>query len=194
MGNRIAYVAAVLVWVLLYSGCTWSGEVVPSSRQAIEPYFEEASPGILRGYDAFYVAPIEACTLEKDSLRRVEQPDVIKLAESFRRKLIKQLGSRAAMLPQPARNVALLQVTIADVSSTYASFQLLPGYIVPNMMRGGASIEARFLDSVSNRQIALFRDTRQGDRAGFFSGLGKWDGVERAFDEWAQLLASQIRR
>jgi hypothetical protein len=188
------FCAALLVLVAVITGCSSSDSGIPPSRKSSAPYFEETAQGALRKYSAFYIAPIEVYTVEGDRLRRVDDSEVQSLANDFRGKLIKQLGDRYTILPQPSRSVIFIKVAMTDVSTNYAMFQLLPGIVVPNAMRGGASIEAEFVDSVSNQRVALFRDSRQGARQGFFSGLGKWDGVQKAFDEWAALLAGSIRR
>lgn len=193
--SRLATVAVVLLTTICFlAGCQTSGSVVPSSREASAPYFEENSPGAVKRYDSFYVMPIEAYTIEGDYLRKVDDADIDRLTDEFRAKLIDKLGDRYAVIPQPSLKVAFLKVAITDVSSSYMMFQILPGYVVPNPMRGGATIEAKVIDSVSNRQVAIFRDSRQGARQGYFSGLGKWDGARRAFDEWARLLVTHIRR
>jgi hypothetical protein len=174
-------------------GCSSIGTSSPS-RVTVPPYFEEVSPGVLKSYTGFFVQPIELYGVDGDALRRVDDNDTRKLADDFRRKLIKSLGNKHATIPSASRSVALLEINIADVSSTYTAFQLLPGVLMPNVMRGGASIEARFIDSVSRKQVALFKESRQGEREGFLSGLGKWDGAEKAFDEWARLLGKHVNR
>ncbi len=192
--DKIAAVALILGLLCAASGCHSSGSAVPASREQLAPQFEESTPGVLRNYTAFHILPVNVYSTEKDYLRRVSDPEVEKLAEEFRAELIDKLGERYTLLPQPSRSVAFIQVAMTDVSTNYAAFQLLPGLVVPNAMRGGASIEANFIDSVSNRTVAVFRDSRQGARQGFMSGLGKWDGAKRAFEEWAQLLAGNTRR
>ncbi len=152
------------------------------------------SPGIMKRYNSFYIKDISVYSIEGDYLRRVDDKEVQELAESFRSKLIRQLGDQHATIPQRASNTAVINISLTDVDTTYAGLQVLPGLIVPNAMRGGASIDAKIVDSVSNQEVVRVRDSRQGGRQGFFSGLGKWDGAERAFDEWAQILAEAIRK
>jgi hypothetical protein len=81
---------------------------------------------------------------------------------------------------------------LTNVATTHAAFQLVPGGIFPDALRGGASIEARVVDSVSNQVVLRMIDSRQGQREGFLSGLGKWNGAQRDFDEWAQMLAGAV--
>lgn len=185
----------MFVFVLISSaiGCGANGLKVPESRESGKAVLEEIEPGALGRCEAFFVEPITVYSIEGDYLRRVEDEEVQKLADDFRRKIIRELDSRHTMMPQPRRNMALLRIAITDVSTGYLTLQLLPGALVPNAMRGGASIEAEFIDSVSGARIALFRDTRQGERQGFLSGLGKWDGVQKAFDEWARMLKGAVK-
>ncbi|RIL10652.1 MAG: hypothetical protein DCC75_03895 [Proteobacteria bacterium] len=182
-----------LVILLSLTSCQ-GGNTLSPSRQESKPQIETSQPGALKRYEAFYIPEIEVYEIEGDILRRVDQKEVEGLAQNFRSKLIRQLGSKHTMFPQPARNVASIKVALSDVSSTYALMQLYPGMLVPNAMRGGATIEAKVVDSITGKDVLTFRDTRQGERQGFFSGLRKWDGVESAFDEWAMQLGGAVSR
>ncbi len=64
--------------------------------------------------------------------------------------------------------------------------------VVPNTMRGGAAIEAKFVDSISGKEVLTYKDAQQGQRKGYLSGLGKWDGVKNAFDDWAKQLGDTV--
>lgn len=180
-----------LVLVLLLGGCQLTKSAAPS-RVLAEPEIRASSPGVMKRYSAFHVPEIQVLEVEGDILRRVSSGEARNLAEMFRSKLVRQLGSRYSSFSHPARDVAVINITISDLSSTYALAQLAPGLLVQNALRGGASIEARVIDSVSGEEVLTFKDTRQGERQGFFSGLRKWDGVEMAFDEWASKLGAAI--
>lgn len=186
--------SVLIVFLFLnFAACQSTATLAPS-RESAAPVIEAAQPGVLKHYDAFYIPDIEVYAIEGDVLRRVNEREVEDLAQQFRSKIIRQLGSKHTMFPQPARNVAKINIALSDVSTTYALLQLYPGMVIPNAMRGGASIEAKVIDSVSGKVVMTFRDTRQGQRQGFLSGLRKWDGVEGAFDEWAAQLGSAITR
>lgn len=190
--SRTFALLGILVGAFIINGCF---QGTPSASDASAPKMQVSmkEPGILRRYQAFYVAPVDVYSVEGDYLMRVSQREVDDLAAEFRSKLIRKLENRSTAFPQPASNVALIKVSLTDVSTNYALFQLTPGLVVPNALRGGATIEAEFIDSVSGEKIGVVRDSRSGERQGFLSGLGKWDGVKLAFDEWAQLLAGSIR-
>ena len=175
-------------------GCQFAARPEAGSASAPRMQVEAKEPGIMKRYNSFYISDIAAYSIEGDYLRRIDDREVQNLAEEFRSKLIRSLGSRYSPIPQKTKNTAIISVALTDVSTSYAAFQILPGAIIPNALRGGASIEAKVLDSVSNEELVTVRDSRQGERQGFLSGLGKWDGVERAFDEWAMLLSSATRK
>lgn len=181
----------LLTFAVLLCGCSMQGtHDTPGGLQE----FNEKAPNTLRKYDAFYVEQVDAYSVEGDYLRRVDDTEVRRLAEIFRTKIIRELGEKHTSFPQPAKNVGIIKVSMTDVASTYALLQVRPGLVAPNSARGGATIEAQFVDSVSRETVASFRDSRGGEREGLLSGFGKWDGVEKAMDHWAQLLSTSIRR
>ena len=174
-------------------GCQ-STASLPPSRLDDGPHIQSVEPDVMQRYDAFYIPDIAVYSVEDDVLRRVSSREVQDLADKLRTKLIHQIDDKYTMFSQPAKNVAMIRIALTDVSTTYTVFQLLPGVVFPNAMRGGASIEAKVVDSITGKEVLTFRDTRQGKREGYFSGLGKWDGVEKAFDEWAFELDSAIKK
>lgn len=154
----------------------------------------ESSPGILRQYDAFYVSPVTVLGSDKGRLTASSSRELNDLGERFREKVIHSLGSRHTMFPHPAKNVALVEITITNVWSNRAITNLRPGILVPNVLDGGATMESVFIDSVSQKPILKVWDSRSGERAGYLTGLTKWGGVQSAFDEWAILLSRNIRQ
>lgn len=188
--NILRSLLKTTVLALLF-GCSAVDPSAPSSNMG-EPQVTTKRPDVLREYRAFYIAPVTTYDIEADQLQRVQDDEVEQLAEEFRVILIRKLGDRYTAFPQPAKDVAVVHIALADVSSNFAMAQLRPGLLVPNAARGGATIEAVFTDSITKEVLATVRDTRSGARQGYFSGLGKWDGAKRAFEEWARLLMRTI--
>jgi hypothetical protein len=171
-------------------GCQRSLAPVAAANNRLR--VDTKSPGIMKRYNSFYVADVAVYSVEGEYLRRIEDREVDNLAQDFRSKLIHSLGNRHSPVPVQANKSAVIKVNLTDVYSNGAAFQVLPGIIVPNAMRGGGSIDATVLDSVTNEEIAHMRDTREGARQGYLSGFGKWDGVKTAFNEWAQILGGAV--
>lgn len=148
-----------------------------------------SDPQILSRYDAFYVEPVIMSSNDSKSLFPAPDNEMKDLAFTFREQIIRALGSKVTNFNQPARNVGIIKIKVHDIWSDSALLNLRPGAIVPNTFRGGATMEARFLDSVTKKEFGYVVDSRRGTRQGLFSGLGKWDGAKNAFSDWAKLLA-----
>lgn len=176
------------------TGCRYGTAPTMGSESRNNLQVVRKEPQVLRRYDSFFISDIGVYSIEGDALYRVQDREVEDLAEGFRAKLIRSLGSQHAVIPQRTRNTGVIKVALTDVSTSYGALQILPGAVVPNAMRGGASIVATVHDSVTNEMLVKVTDSRQGSRQGYFSGLGKWDGTERAFEEWAQILAQAVRK
>ncbi len=161
-----------------------------SAQQKVQ--IEKKSPDIMKRYDAFYIGEIHVYSADRGLLQTVDDTEVRNLADDLRSKLIRALASNYSPIPQRTRNTAAIHIGLTNVATTHAAFQLVPGGIFPDALRGGASIEARVVDSVSNQVVLRMIDSRQGQREGFLSGLGKWNGAQRDFDEWAQMLAGAV--
>lgn len=177
--------------VLVLISCSYMQDNNPSRFEGTRQV-NAVRPGVLSEYRAFHIMPIKVYSIEGDILRRVDGREAENLSEYFRSRIIRELEGKHTFFSQPAKGLAHLKIGISDISSTYASLQLRPGMLVPNYMRGGATIEAHFVDSVTGEEILSFKDTKQGTRVGMLSGVGKWDGVKRAFEEWAAELGSAV--
>jgi hypothetical protein len=149
-------------------------------------------PGILKTYKAYYVEPVRMYAIDSGKFQPASSVELDRLATKFRSKIIRALGDKHTLFNQPARDVAILRIAITNVWSTRTLLNLRPGFIVPNAVSGGASMEAQVIDSVTNEKVGFVTDSRSGARKGYMSGLTKWGGTESAFDEWAEMLRHSI--
>jgi hypothetical protein len=192
-GRAFGRVTLIFATMLSLSACRYGSPVASGDNLNGNLTVEAKSPGVLKRYNSFFIQDIGVYSIEGDYLRRVEDSEVRNLAEEFRAKLIRSLGDQYTTIPQRTGNTAGIKIALTDVTTSYGVFQVLPGVAVPNAMRGGASIDATIFDSVTLQPLVHVRDSRQGERQGFFSGLRKYDGAQRAFEEWAQALADAVR-
>ncbi len=190
----------ILLSLLSLNACSTSpiAHEAPSdlglTKSAQGPYVEVSKPGILKQYQAFYLNPIHFYSNDdRGRLISAEEREIDQLAASFKEKLVRKLGSRYSFFNQPARGVAIIDIQVMDVWSGRTLEALRPGLILPNNLGGGATMQAHIYDSVTKKKIATIWDSRSGKRTGYFSGLGKWNGTEAAFDEWAVLLSKSTR-
>ncbi len=166
---------------------------VDQAARSSTPKVTVAKPGILKAYSAFYVAPITIYGQDQGRLFPATPNELEMLESKFKSKIIAALGSNFTQFNQPARGVAIIDIKITDIWSNSAFEALRPGILIPNNLGAGATMQADFYDSITNKKIATVWDSRSGERRGYFSGLGKWSGVEGAFDEWAGMLRQSIR-
>lgn len=175
--------------VLFLSSCALLGGGPSTGEAASTQQIKFTEPNILRKYKAFYVSPVIMATNDSNSMYPASDREINDLAATFREQIIRALDSKSTNFNQPARDVAIINIVVYDVWSESNLLNLRPGIVVPNEHRGGATMSAKFYDSVSKKEIGYVFDSKRGARQGFLSGLGKWDGAKKAFSDWASLLA-----
>ncbi len=57
---------------------------------------------------------------------------------------------------------------------------------------GAASLEAEFLDSRTNAQLAVVIDEESGEKYKIIQGMSKWGHAEDAFKKWATRLRAWL--
>lgn len=124
-------------------------------------------------------------------------PDEIKeLSQEFHKAFIEALGDRLTDTPGP--DVARMRLAVTDletsspVSGTMTT--VIPVGLAVNLVKkgatggyigiGSASMEAEFLDSISNERIAVVVDKAPGGKF----DLGKLSAAKSAFSFWAERL------
>ena len=179
------------ILVAMFSACSAVGspEVGTGANQNS---FWEATPGIMRSYRAAFIEEIQILSGDTGRLVVAGDNEMESLASEFRSEIVRALGSKHSVMPVPARGIAIIRVRLTNISSSRTLEALRPGLVVQNNMRGGATIEVSFYDSISGKELARLADTRAGQRRGYFSGLGKWDGVRTAFRDWAPMIARKV--
>jgi hypothetical protein len=124
-------------------------------------------------------------------------PDEIKeLSQEFHKAFVEVLGDRLTDTPGP--NVARMRLAVtgletsSPVSGTMTT--VVPIGLAVNLVKkgttgeyigvGSASMEAEFLDSISNERIAVAVDDAPGGKF----DLGKYSAAKSAFKFWAERL------
>lgn len=182
-------IALVVGLTLVFASCGTARVLNSGSTSQPVSKIECVPPQKMKRYTAFHIEQVHLLSGDRGSLVPVEGREVRDLEATFREKLIRALGDRYTAFNHPTSGVALVEISIVDISSDSAILNLRPGMIVPNAYRGGATMQASITDSVTGATLCEILDSRQGGRQGYFSGLGKWDGAKNAFEEWAQMIA-----
>lgn len=136
---------------------------------------------------------------KKDSEYKGIQPDKIQeLADAYNKAFIDALNEAYPLTDKPGPDVMRVRVAITDLKTSKPVFgtvtTIIPIGIGVNLIKkgitgkwvgiGSASMEAEFLDSVSNERIGAAIDEKPGGKI----DLGKLSPAKAAFKFWAKRL------
>jgi len=144
----------------------------------------------LAEYDAFMIDPVEFRTRKDPPVLNDEQK--AEVANYFRTAFERTLGEKNyKIVTASGARVARLRAAITDVQKSKWYLNLHGATKMSGLGRGGASIEAEIIDSVSGEQLAGVIDAGKGNQfeLDHFKAL---DDVEDVIDGWAETLAARI--
>jgi hypothetical protein len=138
--------------------------------------------------------------LKEDSKFKGIQPEAMKeLADMFHVATVKELEGSYPIVGEPGPDVLRVRVAITDIEpsnpATSGLTTVVPiGLAISTIKKGvtgkhtgvgGASMEAEFLDSVTNERLAAAIDTKWGSK---LSGMTKLGAAKEAFEFWSGRL------
>jgi hypothetical protein len=138
--------------------------------------------------------------LKADSENKGIQADELKeLADEFNLAAVKALEGAYPIVAEPGADVLRVRVAITGIvpsnPATSGITTVIPiGLAISSIKKGvtgkhtgvgGASMEAEFLDSLTNERIAAAIDTKEGSK---LSGLTKFGSAKEAFEFWSGRL------
>ncbi len=158
-------------------------------------------------YNAFLIEPVtvwNAESLQKESGLKKDDLDI--LAKYFQDVLTKVPdGTKMKLATAPGPGVIAVRAAVTDVETSSPVSNALTSVVPVGILLsagkqlttgqaigvGKCTVEMRFVDSVSDRTLAMFSDTKFGkkyDSAGFT----KTGQTEEAMKEWANLMKERI--
>ncbi len=138
--------------------------------------------------------------LAKDAKYKDIRPEDMKeLADSFARAAIKEMKGAYPIVAEPGPDVLRVRVAITGIEPgnpvKSGVTTVVPIGLALSVIRkgatgqypgvGSASMEAEFLDSMTNERLAAAIDKRPGSK---FSGFTKYGSAKEAFEFWAKRL------
>lgn len=138
--------------------------------------------------------------LKEDSKYKGIQPEEIKeLAAMFHVAAAKAMEGAYPIVGEPGADVLRVRVAVTDIEpsnpATSGISTVMPiGLAISTIKKGmtgkhtgvgGASMEAEFLDSVTNERLAAAIDTKWGSK---LSGMSKLGAADEAFEFWSGRL------
>lgn len=211
--KNIRLTAEGLVIVLagcLLAGCAAAPQATHSGFLRDYPPFQ---PGPSDGVDLVYTKPgVDLSNyrrimvdevrfyLKKDAAYQgIQADELTELTESFHHAVFENLGSAYPVVAEPGADVLRIRLAITDIEPSKPAMTgvtaVMPvGLAISTVKRGvtgshtgvgGASMEAEFLDSMTNEQLVAGIDTFNGSKISGFTKLG---ATKEAFEFWAKRL------
>jgi len=154
-------------------------------------------------YHKVLVAPVTFWAGDDTQLSPEDQQ---RLLDYFHQALAKQLATRFQLVQQPGPGVMTLQVALADAKGATPVLRTI-SMIVPQArvlaslkylatgsyaFVGGATAEAKVLDSVTHQVLAAAVDRRIGGGSLETAAQWQWGDAENAMNAWAEQLTSRL--
>jgi len=207
------FVAKGLVIILagfVLTGCAGTPQTQHSGFLKNYPPFQ---PGPSDGVDQVYTKPGVDLSkyrrvmldevqfyLKKDAAYQgIQADELTKLTETFHRAVFEALGTAYPIVSEPGADVLRIRLAITDIELSNPAMSgmttVMPAGLAISAVKkgvtgshtgvGGASMEAEFLDSMTNERLVAGIDTFSGSK---ISGLTKLGATKEAFEFWAKRL------
>lgn len=136
--------------------------------------------------------PIIKIDVTKEENIGIKDEKLEDLINYFEEKLKEYIGEEQTITSNPGPGVVRIRTAITDIS---ASSPLLNIHWVTKLSKsgvGGASLEAEFVDSITDKQIVGIIDARQGRGLQYHKGFSKWGYTKDTLLQWSRILAQYI--
>ncbi len=144
----------------------------------------------LRHYTTFIIDPVVVHFHDQAKRDTADPATLAHMTTYLRGGLANAIKDRYGITAQPGRGVARLRVAITDIAKASTVPKLIPIGKALGAGRGGASMEAELLDSVTGQQIGAVIQSTPGNVMSL--GAAKWGDVEAAMDEWARRFRQRL--
>jgi hypothetical protein len=136
---------------------------------------------------------------EDSEYKGINTPDLKELTDGFDKALVDALIDKYPIVSEPGPDVVRIRFAITDLKQSKpvlsAVTSVVPSGVAISLVKrgvtgswvgsGGTSMEAMFLDSVTNEVLGLIADNRM---AAFTDRFTKWGSAQEAFRFWAGRL------
>lgn len=211
--RNMRFVAKGLVIILagfVLTGCAGAPQAQHSGFLKNYPPFQ---PGPSDGVDQVYTKPGVDLSkyrrvmldevqfyLKKDAAYQgIQADELTELTATFHRAVFEALGTAYPVVSEPGADVLRIRLAITDIELSNPAMSgmttVMPvGLAISTVKKGvtgshtgvgGASMEAEFLDSMTNERLVAGIDTFSGSK---ISGLTRLGATKEAFEFWAKRL------
>jgi Protein of unknown function (DUF3313) len=154
-------------------------------------------------YNKVLIAPI---TFWAGDATKVSPGDQLQLTDYFYQTIERQLSTKFQVVQQPGPGVMTIQVALIDAQTATPILRTI-SMVIPQARAlatlkylatgtyafvGGATAEAKILDSVTHQVLAAAVDKRVGGGSLKTAAQWQWGDAENAMTAWAQQLTTRL--
>ena len=211
--THLLYATLVALTCGMLVGCASTSQTQKDAPSGFLVNYPPFQPGPSEGADKIYTKPgmdlskyrrvmlDEAQFFLKKSAadHGIQASELKELSDTFHRAVFEALGNAYPLVTEPGPDVLRIRLAITDIETSNPAMSgittVLPVGLAVSVAKkattgsytgvGGASMEAEFLDSMSNERLAAAIDTFNGSKMSGFSKLG---ATKEAFEFWAKRL------
>jgi phenylpyruvate tautomerase PptA (4-oxalocrotonate tautomerase family) len=195
--NRVpsATVAGLMIWVAAMApGC--ASTPAPTGFLSDYSRLEMVKAGWMRyispklaEYSGFMIDPVQI-RVEREALDAEKRAEV---ARYMRDAIVRVLDENDyAVVTQSGTRTARLRVAITDIQESKWYLNIHPATKLTGVGKGGASMEAEVIDSVTGEQLAA--TIRRGQGKQFeLSPFSTIDDVKAVIDKWAEAAGERLQ-
>ncbi len=168
--------------------------LTPDPLDASRLYFEK--PGVdWERYTKLMIDPVVVYLHPDSKNQEIQVDELKKLTDLLHDTVVKKVSPSFPVVDEPGPDVLRIRSAITDVvpANPVVNMASIASFGVPVDM-GEASLEAEFLDSLSNERLAALVDRKVATPVDlkFYKGFTKWGHAEEAFEKWAQELLDEL--
>ncbi len=145
-----------------------------------------------KNYHRFKVDPIVVHFAPNAKGTAIDPGRLEQLTDGATQKLMEAIAKREKLVDQPGPGVARIQVAITSIKTTTPVANIHPGMRLAGVGLGGASFEAKAVDSVTGELLMALYDTRPGSRIGGTEGFRQLGHAEQVIDRWIALFGDYL--
>ncbi len=190
----------------LAAGCASTGPPVPPSGflenyKALKPDPEVkglywwAKQGVdWKEYSKLLIDPVQVRVDKSKSKRRLKPGEAKMLAQKLRQAVVKALKGYYPVVNKPGPGVLRLRAALVHIKPVEPAMNVMSSAILMIPLDvGEAAVESQFMDSMSSQVLAEVVAVDEGSHAEVSKVWSRWDQVEDAFQDWAQMLKESLR-
>ena len=191
-----AAVPFLILALLTVAGCATTKTPAPTGFISDYSRLEDVKAGWMRyvspklkDYSSFLVDPVEI-RVKRDVLDTQKRAEVARYMHDAIERVLRE--NDYALVTEAGVGTARLRVAITDIQDSKWYLNLHPATKITGAGKGGASMEAEIIDSVTGEQLAVAIRRGQGKQFEL-SPFSTVNDVKAVIDQWAEAASERLK-